>query len=505
MTGLGLSPGASRATVESSQQQKAIAPYSQTERSLLEMAETSPKAIASSSKALQMAQAEESNGAEEKEKKKKADSGVPKPVRMVLGLLRGRKTLLALSLISVLITGMAVFILLKLFDDGQPEYEEEDLPPELENLERSGEEEMAPELEEKDPYFEAKEPVFESEVEFPNARAAAVEEVTHFVEPDKSVTPPPPKISPLAEEEVVVPWQGLSEEIPEPTYQTENKNVSEQDNNGRGQTVLQPPADKEIDIEIDIEKEIQTKLQEEDSHTSSPRETSTPTMERDVKEIQTKLQEEDSHTSSPGETSTPTMEPDLVDRPQKIDRPEEESHPPDEVKDTAGRVSPRRDREPTDRHRADIELRKETAPSAPVDVVEQLIQQLQNTDTDAEDRKNAIWQLGEKGDSRAIEPLINMLRDSDSKQQSMILATLSQIGNKTLKPMVRALSLSLQNDNQEVRINAIRDLTDVYDAAISVSNILQYAVDDPDQDVRETAKWALEKLNRIRPPRNLDF
>ncbi len=489
LTGLGLSPGTSRATVESSQQQKAIAPYSQTERSLLEMAETDPKAIASSSGALELAQAEESNSAEEK--KKKADSGVPKPVRMVLGLLRGRKTLLALSLISVLITGMAVFVLLKLFDDGQPEYEEGDLPPELENLERSGEEEMAPEVEEKHPYFEAKEPVFESEVEFPNAGSAAVEEVKNFVEPDKSVTPPPPKISPLAEEEVVVPWQGLSEEMPEPTYQTQNKNFSEQDNNGAGQTLLQPPADKEIDIDIEIQKEIETKLQEEDSHTSSP-----------------------------GETSTPTMEPDLVDRSFGGDRPEEESHPPDEVKDTAGSVSPIGDREPevkdtagsvsqigdrepTDRHRADIELRKETVPSAPVDVVEQLIDQLQNPD--AEDRQQAIWQLGEKGDSRAIEPLINLLRESDSKQQSLILTTLSQIGNKTLKPMVRALSLSLQNDNQEVRINAIRDLTDVYDAAISVSNILQYAVDDPDEDVRKTAKWALEKLNRIRPPRNLDF
>jgi HEAT repeat protein len=101
--------------------------------------------------------------------------------------------------------------------------------------------------------------------------------------------------------------------------------------------------------------------------------------------------------------------------------------------------------------------------------------------------------------------LVNLLRDSDSKQQSLILTSLSQIGNKTLKPMVRALSLSLQNDNKEVRINAIRDLTDVYEVVISVTNILQYAVDDPDDKVRDTAKWALEKLNRIRPPRNLDL
>lgn len=459
LTVLGLYPCPSRATVQSSQKQGAIALYSQTERSLKGLA--GPKVIANSSMALELAQANDSKATEEKEKKKekKADSGVPKPVRVVLGLLRGRKTLLALSVMSVLITGMAVFILLKLFDDSQPEDEEGNFSQEQENLEGS-EDGSDPELEEQDRYFESTEPVFQTEVEFPNAPYAGVEVVNNFVQPDKSLTPPPPKISPLTAVEFVETREGVSEEKGRPSYWKETKDLSEQDNNGTVPTVLQPPRDTEID---------------------------------------TKFQDEDSYTGNPWETSTPRIESELADRSYQ----RATNYPQDEIKDTVRGVSQSGDREPIDRNRGDIELSKEAPPAPPVNVVEELIEQLQNTN--AESRQNAIWQLGEKGDSRAIEPLVNLLRDSDSKQQSMILASLSQIGNKTLKPMVRALSLSLQNENKEVRINAIRDLTDVYDVVVSVSNILQYAVEDPDDKVRETARWALEKLNRIRPPRNLDL
>jgi len=439
LTVLGLSPSPSRSSVYDGQIPGPLTPSSQRARSLPLKAHRSPKLMA-----LELAQADDSKAPEETEnnKEKKADSNVPKPVRVVLGLLRGRKTLLALSLISILVTGMAVFILLKLFDDSQPEDEEADYPPEEENLERSPQTEVSPDLEPEESYFEATEPVFKSKANFPHAAGV----------PDKSVIPPRPKISPLAEQEVVVEtWQNISEEVAQPTYE------KEKDNNGTVPTVLQPPTN------IEVETEVQTKFQEE----------------------------EDSYTSTAWESSTPARASQMSDRSQ------------DEIKDTVGGVSQRGDRQPTDRHRSEIELSKEAAPAAPVNVVEQLIEQLQNTNP--ESRQNAIWQLGEKGDSRAIEPLVNLLRDSDSKQQSLILTTLSQIGNKTLKPMVRALSLSLQNDNKEVRINAIRDLTDVYEVVISITNILQYAVDDPDDQVRETAKWALEKLNRIRPPRNLDL
>ena len=129
-----------------------------------------------------------------------------------------------------------------------------------------------------------------------------------------------------------------------------------------------------------------------------------------------------------------------------------------------------------------------------VNIVEQLIHELQNFDPNK--RHQAIWKLGQKGDSRAIQPLVNLLIDSDSKQQSLILATLSEIGTRILKPITRALAISLQNDHAEVRKNAIRDLTRIYELIIQITNLLQQAEYDSDPEVEETAKWALKKLNR---------
>ncbi|VXD23938.1 conserved exported hypothetical protein [Planktothrix serta PCC 8927] len=113
-------------------------------------------------------------------------------------------------------------------------------------------------------------------------------------------------------------------------------------------------------------------------------------------------------------------------------------------------------------------------------------------------RSNAIWELAQAGDSRAIQPLLELLIDSDSNQRSLVLAALSEIGNRTLKPLNRALSLSLQDENAEVRKNAIRDLSRIYDLATQMSQILQRAVDDPDPEVQEMAKWATNRLSRLR-------
>jgi vesicle coat complex subunit len=82
----------------------------------------------------------------------------------------------------------------------------------------------------------------------------------------------------------------------------------------------------------------------------------------------------------------------------------------------------------------------------------------------------------------------------------LILSALSEIGTRTIKPMSKALAISLQDDNADVRKNAIRDLTRIYDLVAQVSQMVQKcSVDDPDDEVRETATWALKQLNRIRP------
>ncbi len=115
-------------------------------------------------------------------------------------------------------------------------------------------------------------------------------------------------------------------------------------------------------------------------------------------------------------------------------------------------------------------------------------------------RQKAIWELGQRGDSRAVQPLVDLLLDSDSQQRGLVLSALSEISTRTLKPVSRALAISLQDENADVRKNAIRDLTRVYDLLTNVSQLLQSACEDPDQEVQETAKWALGQINRIKAP-----
>jgi hypothetical protein len=144
----------------------------------------------------------------------------------------------------------------------------------------------------------------------------------------------------------------------------------------------------------------------------------------------------------------------------------------------------------------DISL-PETEVRQKVDIIETLIEDLQHLNP--ANRRKAIWELGQQGDSRAVEPLLNLLGNSDSKQYSLILASLSEIGIRTLKPMNNAWSISLQNENPEVRKNAIRDLTRIYELVNQISHLLHRATDDPDAEVQETARWAINQLNRIRP------
>ncbi|NJR40482.1 MAG: HEAT repeat domain-containing protein [Leptolyngbyaceae cyanobacterium CSU_1_4] len=139
----------------------------------------------------------------------------------------------------------------------------------------------------------------------------------------------------------------------------------------------------------------------------------------------------------------------------------------------------------------------ETTRLAKIDGVAELIQDLQNPDPSK--RRKAIWDLGQHGDSRAVLPLVDLMRDSDSSQRSLILAAVSEIGMKTLKPMNRALMLSLQDRSSDVRKNGIRDVTRIYELLGQVSQLLQHAASDPDSEVQETATWALTQLNQIHP------
>ncbi len=130
-----------------------------------------------------------------------------------------------------------------------------------------------------------------------------------------------------------------------------------------------------------------------------------------------------------------------------------------------------------------------------VDIVNSLVNQLASTD--GASRRQAIWELGQRGNSDAISPLVNGLLQADSQEKSLILAALAEISSRSLKPMHRALALGLQDPSPEVRKNAIRDLSRVYDSVVQLSHMLAHASQDPDPGVQETAQWALSQLNRI--------
>jgi peptidoglycan hydrolase-like protein with peptidoglycan-binding domain len=139
---------------------------------------------------------------------------------------------------------------------------------------------------------------------------------------------------------------------------------------------------------------------------------------------------------------------------------------------------------------------EQTSRLVKLSIVDELIKDLYSPDPNL--RRKAIWDLGQQGDSRAIQPLLDVMMNVDSQQRSLILAAVGEIGTRTLKPMNRALAISMQDESPQVRQNAIRDLTRVYDMMSQISQILCHALEDPDAEVQSTAKYALNQMNRIR-------
>lgn len=129
-------------------------------------------------------------------------------------------------------------------------------------------------------------------------------------------------------------------------------------------------------------------------------------------------------------------------------------------------------------------------------IVEELIQDLHNADPMK--RRLAIWNLGQQGDSRAVQPLIDLMSNVDSQQRGLILSALAEIGARTLKPMKRALAISIQDESSQVRQNAIRDLLRICDMMGQMSYILRHALEDADPEVQEIARYALNHLSHFR-------
>ncbi|MCL2932671.1 MAG: HEAT repeat domain-containing protein [Trichodesmium sp. MAG_R03] len=325
----------------------------------------------------------------QKSKKKKSnssDSKVPKLIRSILKILGERKTLFILSIISVLVTGIVVFILLKLFDDHKPN-----------NL---------------DP-----------------------EEISEGTLPDLETNYP---------------------ELNSRNLSVSSENYSV-DNTENSLDSFVPPLQEDLGENADVT----------------------------ISQNSSKLHHQDHEIEA--ETFS------IVDSSDSIVHQENNNY---DQKETQLNFSKATDKNYiVQDFNSNNTTQQNNYPLPQVNIIEQLINELQNFDPNK--RHQAIWELGQKGDSRAIQPLVNLLIDSDSKQQSLILATLSEIGTRILKPITRALAISLQNDHGEVRKNAIRDLTRIYELITQATNLLQRAEYDPDPEVEKTAKWALKQLNRI--------
>jgi len=141
----------------------------------------------------------------------------------------------------------------------------------------------------------------------------------------------------------------------------------------------------------------------------------------------------------------------------------------------------------------------ETTRIPKLNLVDQLLNDLDSADP--VQRRGAIWELGQEGDSRAVQPLVDLMLEADSQERTLILAAIAEISIRTLKPMKRALLTSLQDANSDVRKNAIRDTTRVYDMMAQLSQLLSHAVNDSDPEVQDTAQWALAQISRLRPMR----
>ena len=130
-----------------------------------------------------------------------------------------------------------------------------------------------------------------------------------------------------------------------------------------------------------------------------------------------------------------------------------------------------------------------------IDLVLELIKDLRQGDRNV--RRKAIWELAQKSDSRGIAPLIEMMPKVDSLERNLILEAVTQITSRTLQPMNRILLESLEDENAQVRKNAIRDLTRLYQLMSQVTKRLSQMTKDSDLEVQQTARWALQQLDRL--------
>ncbi|MEM8720752.1 MAG: hypothetical protein AAGE84_15900 [Cyanobacteria bacterium P01_G01_bin.39] len=128
-----------------------------------------------------------------------------------------------------------------------------------------------------------------------------------------------------------------------------------------------------------------------------------------------------------------------------------------------------------------------------IDVVFELTQDLQSSDRNV--RRKAIWELAKLGDSRVIEPLMAIMPQANSVDKSLIVKAVTQITNRSFKPVNAKLLKMLNDGNPQVRVNAILDLAAFYKFVLPMTQQLCKMQLDSDPQVRQTASRVLQNLN----------
>ncbi|MBN1427713.1 MAG: HEAT repeat domain-containing protein [Anaerolineae bacterium] len=113
-------------------------------------------------------------------------------------------------------------------------------------------------------------------------------------------------------------------------------------------------------------------------------------------------------------------------------------------------------------------------------------------------RREAAYKLGETGDARAIEPLLDTLgefdsADEDSKVNQAAGDALVMIGEAAIVPLINALKKDVQHPKDGWRRYWVTDTLGMTEDARVVEPLIK-ALEDEDKEVVEGAADALERI-----------
>ena len=114
------------------------------------------------------------------------------------------------------------------------------------------------------------------------------------------------------------------------------------------------------------------------------------------------------------------------------------------------------------------------------------------SDTDWRVREEATRALGEIGDSRAVRHIIQLFKDEKIRVQLWATDALITMDEKAVEQLIEAL----HDPDRRVRMGAIVTLGEIKDLRSIVA--LQESLKDPDHEVVEAAKEALEAIEEGR-------